>query len=158
MLSQMRRLTMATEGRYATDEELRFLPEYLRSYELRMQTYQQLQKSETKILKYVLLQSMQRAPELFPKEQPEHLKHCQQDVLKTLRYLAAVVLTNDTETLRECYLLWLQSIVRAFDKQRSNDVLYGVMQEACQQILLPPQAKLVVPLIQEVQLALSEVS
>ncbi|NJN48761.1 MAG: phycobilisome protein, partial [Alkalinema sp. RL_2_19] len=43
MLSQMQRLTTATEGRYATDEELRFLPEYLRSYELRMQTYQQLQ-------------------------------------------------------------------------------------------------------------------
>lgn len=156
MLSQMQQLTMAAEGRYASDEELRFLPEYLRSYELRIQTYQQLQKAETPILKYVLAQVIQKAPDLFPKDNPEYIKHCQQDILHTLRYLAAVVLTNDITVLRERYLLWLQTIVRAFDKQRSNDLIYTAMQEAMQKVLPKPQADLVLPLIQEIHITLSE--
>ncbi|MBE9028982.1 phycobilisome protein [filamentous cyanobacterium LEGE 11480] len=155
MLSQMQRLTTAAEGRYATDEELRFLPEYLRSYELRMQTYQQLQKSEITILKQVFSTVMQQAPELFSKAQPEQLKHCQQDTLQTLRYCAAAMLVNDADTLRERYLLWLQTIVRAFDKQHSNDLLYTAMQQAVKQHLSAAQADLIVPLIQDIHLMLS---
>jgi Phycobilisome protein len=155
MLSQMQRLTATAEGRYATDEELRFLPEYLRSYELRMQTYQQIQKSEATILKQVFAQVTQQAPELFPIDQPDRLKHCQQDVLQTLRYCATAVLVNDMDVFRERYLLWLQTTMRALDKQRENALIYSVVQETVRQVLAEPQAKLLLPLLQEVHLMLS---
>jgi Phycobilisome protein len=155
MLSQMQRLTATAEGRYATDEELRFLPEYRRSYELRMQTYQQIQKSETTILKQVFAQVTQQAPDLFPIDQPDRLKHCQQDVLQTLRYCATAVLVNDMDVFRERYLLWLQTSMRALDKQRENALIYSVMQETVGQVLAAPQAQLLLPLIQEVHLMLA---
>jgi hypothetical protein len=158
MLSQMQRLTATAEGRYATDEELRFLPEYLRSYELRMQTYQQLQKSEATILKQVFSQVIPQAPTLFPTDQPAYLKRCQQDVLHTLRYCAAAVLVDDLDVFRERYLLWLQTITRAFDKQRENDLIYSSMPSVLRQVLPEPQAKLIVPLIQEVHQMLSQTS
>jgi hypothetical protein len=155
MLSQMQRLTATAEGRYATDEELRFLPEYLRSYELRMQTYQQLQKSEAAILKHTFTAAMQQAPAIFPADQPELLKHCQQDVRQSLRYCAAAVLVNDLDVFRERYLLWLQTMMRALDKQPSNAIIYSVMQDAVREILPAPQAAIVLPLIQEIHLMLS---
>jgi Phycobilisome protein len=155
MLSQMQRLTATAEGRYATDEELRFLPEYLRSYELRMQTYQQIQKSEATILKQVFAQATQQAPDLFPIDQPDRLKHCQQDVLQTLRYCATAVLVNDMDVFRERYLLWLQTSMRALDKQRENALIYSVMQETVRQVLAAPQAQLLLPLLQEVHLMLA---
>ena len=46
MLSQMQNLSLEAEGRYATDEELKFIPEYLKTYEIRLQTYQKLQEIE----------------------------------------------------------------------------------------------------------------
>jgi hypothetical protein len=155
MLSQMQRLTATAEGRYATDEELRFLPEYLRSYELRMQTYQQLQKSEAAILKHTFTIAIQQAPDRFPVDQPERLKHCQQDVRQSLRYCAAAVLVNDLDVFRERYLLWLQTMMRALDKQSDNAIIYSAMQDAVRQILPAPQAAIVLPLIQEIHLMLS---
>lgn len=155
MLSQMQRLTATAEGRYATDEELRFLPEYLRSYELRMQTYQQIQKSEATILKQIFAQVTQQAPELFPIDQPDRLKHCQQDVLQTLRYCATAVLVNDMDVFRERYLLWLQTSMRALDKQRENALIYSVAQATVRQVLAEPQAQLLLPLLQEVHLMLA---
>jgi hypothetical protein len=155
MLSQMQRLTATAEGRYATDEELRFLPEYLRSYELRMQTYQQLQKSEAAILKHTFTAAIQQDPDRFPVAQPEYLKHCQQDVRQSLRYCAAAVLVNDLDVFRERYLLWLQTMMRALDKQTDNASIYSAMQDAVRTILPAPQAAIVLPLIQEIHLMLS---
>ncbi|MFM2429421.1 MAG: hypothetical protein RLZZ511_634 [Cyanobacteriota bacterium] len=151
MLSQMQRLQTIAEGRYASDEELRFLPDYLRSYELRLQTYQQIQKSEAAILKQVFSDVVQQAPEIFPSDRAEQLKHCQQDVLHTLRYCAATLLTDDLDLMRERYVLWLQTVVRAFEKQESNQLIFTAMQKAVAQILPPVQAALLVPLLQEVQ-------
>ncbi len=155
MLSQMQRLTATAEGRYATDEELRFLPEYRRSYELRMQTYQQIQKSEATILKQLFAEVTQQAPDLFPIDQPDRLKHCQQDVRQTLRYCATAVLVNDMDVFRERYLLWLQTSMRALDKQRENSLIYSVIQATVRQVLAEPQAQLLLPLLQEVHLMLS---
>jgi Phycobilisome protein len=155
MLSQMQRLTATAEGRYATDEELRFLPEYLRSYELRMQTYQQIQKSEATILTQLFAEVTQQAPDLFPIDPIDRLKHCQQDVRQTLRYCATAVLVNDMNVFRERYLLWLQTSMRALDKQRENALIYSVLPATVRQVLAEPQAQLLLPLIQEVHLMLS---
>ncbi len=155
MLSQMQRLTATAEGRYATDEELRFLPEYRRSYELRMQTYQQIQKSEAAILKQLFAEVTQQAPDLFPMDQPDRLRHCQQDVRQTLRYCAVAVLVNDMDVFRERYLLWLQTSMRALDKQRENALIYSVAPATVRQVLAEPQAQLLLPLLQEVHLMLS---
>jgi hypothetical protein len=151
MLSQMQRLQTIAEGRYASDEELRFLPDYLRGYELRLQTYQQIQKSEAAILKQVFSDLAQQAPTVFPSDRPDQLKRCQQDALHTLRYCAATLLTDDLDLMRERYVLWLQTVGRSFEKQESNHLILVAMQTAVAKILAPAQAALLVPLLQEVQ-------
>jgi hypothetical protein len=65
MLSQMQRLSAEVEGRYATDEELKFLAEYLSSYELRMQTYQKLQQMEAPLLQKVYEKLVAQEPGMF---------------------------------------------------------------------------------------------
>jgi Phycobilisome protein len=87
--------------------------------------------------------------------QPDYLKHCQQDVRQSLRFCAAAVLANDLDVFRERYLLWLQTMMRALDKQGENAVIYSVMQDAIRQVLPAPQAAIVLPLVQEIHLMLS---
>jgi hypothetical protein len=156
MLSQMHRLSMEAEGRYATDGELRFLPDYLRTYELRMQTYQQLQKSEAAIFQQIYNIVLAKEPALFRNESQDFTAQCKRDTIQTLRYCAAAMLINDPDTLHERYALWLQTIVRAFNRQRSNDLIFTAMQTAIRQQLPAPQAELLLPLIQKMHQTLTE--
>ncbi len=43
MLSQLEKLSLHTDGRYATDAALQFLRDYRQSFAARLQTYQTLQ-------------------------------------------------------------------------------------------------------------------
>lgn len=156
MLSQMHRLSMETEGRYATDNELKFLPDYLRSYELRMQTYQNLQKLEGNIFQQVYNLVLAQDPAIFRNESQDFTSKCKRDVIHTIRYCAAAMLINDPETLHERYLLWLQTMVRSFSRQRSNDLIFIALQEVVKQQLPPQQAEVFLPFLQQVHQVLTE--
>ncbi|BAS58384.1 hypothetical protein NIES2135_22280 [Leptolyngbya boryana NIES-2135] len=148
MLSQIQRLSQTTEGRYATDEELRFLAEYARSFELRVQTYQKLQASEAAIVQQVLAKMRAIDPTLLRNGSEDVTPKWKRDTLRVLRYSAVAMLLDDSETLRERFLFWFQTIMRAFNAQKSCGVTYTVMQEVVKQVLTPSEANLILPLLE----------
>ncbi|HTL89902.1 MAG TPA: phycobilisome protein [Leptolyngbya sp.] len=148
MLSQIQRLSQETEGRYATDEELRFLTDYARSFELRVQTYQKLQSHEVMIVQQVQAKMKSIDPMLF-RQGSEDLTHkWKRDTLRVLRYSAAAMLIDDPESMRERFLFWFQTIMRAFNAQKTCGVTYTVMQDVIKQVLTPSEANLVLPILE----------
>lgn len=148
MLNQMQRLSLDTEGRYATDEELSFLTDYARSFELRVQTYQKLQASEAAIVQQVQTKMRSIDSTLFHHGKDDITNKWKRDTLRVLRYSAVAMLMDDPETLRERFLLWFQTIMRAFGAQRSCNVTYTVMQEVVKQHLTTTQAALFLPILE----------
>jgi hypothetical protein len=148
MLSQIQRLSQTTEGRYATDEELRFLAEYARSFELRVQTYQKIQASEAAIVQQVLAKMRAIDPTLLRNGSEDMTNKWKRDTLRVLRYSAVAMLLNDSETLRERFLFWFQTIMRAFNAQKSCGVTYTVMQDVVKQVLTPSEANLLLPILE----------
>ncbi|MCY7272594.1 MAG: phycobilisome protein [Phormidesmis sp. CAN_BIN44] len=148
MLSQIQRLTLETEGRYATDEELGFLADYTRSFNLRVQTYQKIQECETTIVQQVQTKMRSTDPTLLRNGNEDITVKWKRDTLRVLRYAAAAMLIDDPETFRERFLFWFQTIMRAFGAQRSCNVTYTVMQEVVKQHLSPQQANLFLPTLE----------
>jgi hypothetical protein len=148
MLSQLLKLSRDTEGRYATDEELQFLQNYLQSYSLRLQTYQRLHELEGTIIQQVYNQLRSQEPEMFRRNTEDLSAIWKRDTLRVLRYSAVALLLDDPETLRESLLYWMQSLMRAFKMQRSCQVTYEVMQKVVKESLTPPQADLLCAILE----------
>jgi Phycobilisome protein len=145
MLSQMQRLSVEADGRFATDDELRFLANYVKSYELRVQTYQRIQELEETILQQMYDRLRTQDPNFFRKNNVDMTAKCRRDVTSTLRTCAACLLIDDPDALQEHLLLWQQTIVRAFGKQQSNQQIYSTLQEVVKRHLTPQQASLLLP-------------
>lgn len=155
MLSQMQRLSLEVDGRYATDEELKFIPEYLKTYELRLQTYQKLQEIEATIVQQVCDKMRVQDPAMFLSGNLDVTPKCKRDILLTWRYSATAVLLDDSEMLRERLLLWLQTLMRAFAHQRACNLTYLVMKDVAKQHLSPQQSALLMPILEMNQSILS---
>ena len=54
MLTQFYRLKAAADGRYATPEELQFLKDYFKSFNLRLSAYQKIRAGEPEIIRKAL--------------------------------------------------------------------------------------------------------
>jgi hypothetical protein len=54
---------------------------------------------------------------------------------------------DDIETFRERFLLWFQSIMRAFGHQKISHATYPAMQDIVKQHLTPQQFSLFLPII-----------
>ncbi|SRR5579883_805403 len=148
MLSQLRQLTSDTDGRYASDEELQFLSDYILSFSLRMQTYHTLQSAETTIVQQVEETLRSRNPEFFHRGSDDITVKWRRDTVRVLRYSAVAMLIDDPETLRERFLYWFQTIMKAFSAQKSCNMTYAVMQEVVKQKLPPVQASLFCPILE----------
>ena len=148
MLNQTQRLSLEAEGRYATDEELSFLTDYARSFELRVQTYQKLQTCEAAIMQQVHTRMRAVDPALFRSGNDDMTTKWKRDTLRVFRYSAAAMLIDDPDTLRERLLFWFQTIMRAFGAQRSCNVTYTLMQDVVKQHLTAPQASLFLPILE----------
>jgi Phycobilisome protein len=156
MLSQMQRLCMEADGRYATDDELRFLPDYLRTYELRLQTYLQLQKLEAAIFQQAYTTALAKDPQAFRSGEQDLTSVCKRDTLHTLHYCATAMLLDDPQIFQERYLLWFQSIIRAVSQQSNASLIYTAMQTAVKQLMPPQQANLLIPLLAQAQQMMAE--
>ncbi|NJO77132.1 MAG: phycobilisome protein [Cyanobacteria bacterium RM1_2_2] len=148
MLSQLERLTREIDGRYASDAELTFAIDYVRSFNLRVQTYQRLQELETTLVQQTYTKMRSIDPSVFSHGGDDLSAKWKRDTLRVMRYVAVAVLMDDTETFRERLLLWFQTIMRAFGAQRSCNLTYQVLQEVVKQSLTAPQANLVCPLLE----------
>jgi len=148
MLSQLQKLSLETEGRYATDEELRFIVEYPVGFTLRLQTYQKIQAAEAAIVQQVYTKMRAIDPSLLLHGNEDISAKWKRDTIRVIRYSAIAMLLNDTDSLRERFLYWFQTIMKAFNAQRSCGVTYEVMQEVVRQHLTPVQASLFCPILE----------
>ncbi|MBC7968791.1 MAG: phycobilisome protein [Verrucomicrobia bacterium] len=148
MLSQLEKLSLNTDGRYASDEELQFVGDYVQLFGLRLQTYQTLQLVEAAIVQQVETKMRLLDPNLFRSGNEDVSAKWKRDTLRVLRYSAVAMLMNDPETLRERFLFWLQTIMKAFGAQKSCNATYEVMQEVVKQHLTPVQAGLFCPILE----------
>ncbi len=148
MLTQLDKLTRDVDGRYATDEELSFLVDYVRSYELRVQTYQKIQASEAVILQQVYNKVMAIDPTLYQSGNQDGTARCKRDTAMGLRYASVALLASDADALQEHLLLWFQTIMRGSLAHRGCAITYTVMQDVVKQHLTANQANLLLPLLE----------
>jgi Phycobilisome protein len=148
MLSHLYKLTHETDGRYATDDELAFIDQYARSFSLRVQTYQRLQATESAILQQVQAKMQALDPGLFRAGNSDVTLKWKRDTIRVLRYSAIAMLLDDPDTLRERFLFWFRTVMKAFGAERSCNMTYTVMQEVVKQNLTPTQANLFCPILE----------
>lgn len=148
MLSQLRRLSYETDGRYATDEELRVIDQFTRSFYLRIQTYQRLQALEVQIVQQVYTRMQSLEPDLFLKGGADVSAKWKRDTIRVLRYSAIAMLLNDPDSLQERLLFWMRTIMKAFGAERSCNVTYATMQDVIKQHLSPTEASLFCPILE----------
>ncbi|HAT13690.1 MAG TPA: phycobilisome protein [Microcoleaceae bacterium UBA11344] len=148
MLSQLARLSMEADGRYASAAELQFLKDYFQSLNHRMSAYKKIQASEKEILSQVEAQMQSLDPSLFRRGSQDVTAKCRGDFAQVLRHSAAALLMNDTERLRDRLLLWLQTILGAVQVKNSSAVTYDVMQKVIKQYLTAEEASLFLPILE----------
>jgi Phycobilisome protein len=148
MLSQLERLSCEVDGRYASDIELQFLTDYLQTFNLRVQTYQKLQEVETALVQQAYAKIRSLDPDLFKNGTEDISGKWKRDTLRVLRYTAIAVLMDDPETLRERFLLWFQTIMRAFNAERGCNTTYAVLQDVVKQNFPAAQANIICPILE----------
>lgn len=115
MLTQLSRLALDADGRYASKEELQFLKDYVKTVPQRIQVYKTIRDNEAFLLEELhnevksadgssLFRGSQDVTAFFKRDQ----KHI-------LRVASASMLCNDLDFLREGLLLWHRTIVKAFN-------------------------------------------
>lgn len=148
MFSELTSLSIEADGRYATADELKFLKDYLQSFEKRISAYQKIQAAQGKIIQQVAAKMQSMNPQIFQKGKQDVRQICQRDREMVLKYAATALLTNDLERLQTTLLYWLQTIVRAFNNQESAQITYQVMSEVIRQYLTEEEAALMAPILE----------
>jgi Phycobilisome protein len=141
MLSQLQQLSRESDGRYATDAELKFIADYANSYPVRLSAYRKIQAAEQVLVRQVMAKVRSLEPEAFKYKDTDITKKCERDILYVLHYSALALILSDTIMLQERLLLWFQTIMRSFeDHQRRSDMVYRVMQDVVRQHLTSEEA------------------
>ncbi|MBD2106145.1 phycobilisome protein [Nodosilinea sp. FACHB-13] len=148
MLTNVQALVQATDGRYASDQELMFFQQYLGSVSTRLRAYQKIQGAEQQIINQVLTRLKVQKPDIFLVGSQDLATKWQRDTVRVLRYSATALLLNDSEWLKDTLLMWFQSIMRAFGAQESCNLTYTVMQEVMTQHLNTEELRLFLPILE----------
>ncbi len=155
MLKQLARLSVEADGRYATDQELQFLKNYLQSVDQRITSYEKIRDAEEEILDQVETKMRSIDPNLFSRDSQDLTSVCKRDRKHTLRCSAAAMLINDLDRLREGLLLWQRTIMLAFKDEHPSKVHYEVLPEIMKQHLTAEEVELIMPFLQLDQSVLS---
>ncbi|MFQ4136426.1 phycobilisome protein [Nodosilinea sp. PGN35] len=148
MLTDVQALVAATDGRYASDQELIFLQQYLGSVSTRLRAYQKIQRAEQQIVGQVMARLKASNPNIFGVGGQDLAAKWQRDTVRVLRYGAAALLLDDEEWFKDNLLLWFQTIMQAFGAQESCNLTYAAMQEVMAQHLNGEELRLILPILE----------
>jgi Phycobilisome protein len=122
MLTQLSRLALESDGRYASAEELQFLKDYVQTAQQRSQVYKTIRDQEAFLLEELHTQvKTTDAGSLFKGSQ-DVSNFFKRDQKHILRVASASMLFNDLDFLREGLLLWHRTIIKAFGVERPAQV------------------------------------
>ncbi|AHB89408.1 allophycocyanin alpha subunit [Thermosynechococcus sp. NK55a] len=156
MLRQLEKLSLETDGRYASAQELEFLKNYLATVEQRISAYEKIRDAEEKILDEVERQLRARNPYIFRKGNQDYSAVCRRDRRHVLRLGATAMLFGDLNALREGFLLWYRTIIKAFRDEKAAQVTYQVLPQVVNQALSSEEAPLMQPVMSLTQSILGE--
>ncbi|MEL6381713.1 MAG: phycobilisome protein [Cyanobacteria bacterium J06626_18] len=142
MLQELEQLSIDTDGRYATDAELVFFQNYLKTARLRFLLYQKMQKLEPQLVQKVLMQIKATNPGLLKSGNIDVTAKWQRDTVRILRYAATALLTDDPDIFRDRMLIWFQTVMKSFKAEQSCEVTYQILQAILKQTLTPEEAEL----------------
>jgi Phycobilisome protein len=122
MLTQLSRLALESDGRYATTEELQFLKDYIQTAPQRAQAYKTIRDGEAFLLDELHNQAKTADGSSLFKGTQDVSSFFKRDQKHILRVASASMLFNDLDFLREGLLLWHRTIVKAFGVERPAQV------------------------------------
>ena len=148
MLKQLERLGIIAEDRYATEQELQFIKDYLSTVELRLSAYQKIRDAEDEIVSRLQNKMREAQPDIFQVNSKDKSDKCKHDCKIVLRNTSAAMLIGDLDRLREHILLWQRSIIKAFKEEHIAAMVYNTMPQVMQQFLTPDEFALLKPVLQ----------
>ncbi|MEE3718166.1 phycobilisome protein [Tumidithrix elongata RA019] len=148
MLSNLQRLSLEVENRYASDTELQFLDNYFQSFSARVDAYGKIKEAEQQIVEKVQLKMRSQDPSIFVKGKEDLNDKWKRDTILVLRYTAITLLFDDPDLLKEQFLYWFQTIMQAFGAQKACDLTYSVMQDVVKQTLPLSVSNLLCPILE----------
>ncbi len=157
MLTQAQTLIRDSEGRYLRDGELDRFGQYAAEFQCRVQAYQRLQALEAEVLSEVETKLRYRDPSLmlYGGGQDASLKW-RRDTLLTYRAIARTVLLSDIDHFKQGFLLWMETVMRAFGALPCCEQTYGLMASLLERRLSEPEAVFVLPVVYLTQETLAD--
>jgi len=147
MLTQLATLSVQTDGRYATDEELSFFTGYFKTLNLRLSAYDKIRSTSDDIISEVEAKMRAMDPGLFINAAGDFTQTWRKDIVQLLRYAAAALLFNEQDHLREGLLLWHTTIAKSYQFDRTCKTTFTVMPEIIKEYLTAEEAALFCPLL-----------
>jgi hypothetical protein len=148
MLTQLNRLCLEIDGRYARSDELDFVKSYLQSTDLRLNVYQKLCTHAPEIIAKTEEKMKVMDKRIFFNSEHDFTEVWEKDIEMLLRYAAAAVLFNDPDHLREGLLLWHNTIAKSYKFDHTCDVTFNTMPEIVKEYLTEEEVKLFLPIVQ----------
>lgn len=148
MLTQLNRLSVEVDGRYATAEELQFIKGYFESLEKRSSAYEKIKNFEAEIISKTEAKMRSLDPNIFLNASGDFTDTWKKDIGQLLRYAAAGALLSEQERLKEELLLWHNTIAKSFKFDRTCKMTFTVMPEVVKQCLPPEEAALFLPILE----------
>ncbi|PSB00733.1 phycobilisome protein [Merismopedia glauca] len=147
MLTQLKRLSIEADGRYASPQELQFCDEYFQSLPLRLSAYQKLKESADEIIALTELKMRAIDPKIFINSTGDFTPTWKKDIEQLVRYAAAALLFNDSDRLNEGLLIWHSTIAKSYKFDRTCKRTFQVMPEVMREYLSPEEFDLLSPLL-----------
>jgi hypothetical protein len=142
--STLEELAIESEGRYLSASELQPLQRYLKTFSLRIQTYNLLRERSDKLVQLAMKKFMPMNPELMQK----HGKRCQYDMNEVMRYIALSVLRDDERFFKEVLFFWQANILTAYRQNQNCLNSYRCLQEVITEYLPAQASQLINPYLE----------
>lgn len=148
MFRQLNHLTVAADGRYARAEELNFLRDYLASVESRISAYEKIRAEGELMADKIQAQQKAENPYCFHYSQRDRSEICRRDLVDAIRLFASAMLFDELDLMRDNFLLWYRTIVKAFNYETMAQSTYGKLLPAMiKQILTPEEQQVMQPVL-----------
>ena len=148
MLKKLTRLSVKVEGRYATEDELQFVNDYLSSVDSRMSFYEKIRDAEPEIVDTTISKMRAKDENIFSKDSMNIDAICIRDMKIILKAMTTAILIDDLERLKDGLLLWHLTIMRAMNVRNISNLVYQTMLAIVKDYLSSEEEKFVAPALQ----------
>lgn len=155
MLSQLARLKIQADGRYATEAELAFFKSYLASVRQRIDAYESIRDAEDQIMDEAEERLESQDPKIFFKGSRDMHDICRRDRKSTLRYSAAAMLFHDLDRFKDSLLIWQRTIIHAVQDEQVSQQTWAAMPDVLREHMSAESVDLMMPALHLTQALLN---